>query len=144
VPENEHRYCLFCGDLNPISFGLKFMRQDNGGVYTVFHANENFQGYAGILHGGVVASLLDSAMTHCLFHKGVKAVTADLQIRYKHPIPCGEKVVVQAQLIECRPPLYHLNARIVLGSRTMAHSKARFMRMQDGRTVEKKREKENA
>jgi acyl-coenzyme A thioesterase PaaI-like protein len=110
-------------------------------VRAVFQTNEYLQGYPGILHGGVVASLLDAAMTHCLFHKGVKALTAELKIRYKHAIPSGEQVVVQAQLIKCRPPLYHLKARLLLGSRTMACSEARFMRMQDEETAEMKREK---
>lgn len=143
MPENEHRHCLLCGDLNPGSFGLKFTAHNDGGVRAVFHGHEGLQGYDGILHGGVIASLLDSAMTHCLFHKGVKAVTGDLTVRYKHSIPCCEKVDVQARLVECRPPLYRLKARLLLGSRTMAHGEARFMRVKEEKVVKQKREQMN-
>ncbi|VGO19952.1 PaaI family thioesterase [Pontiella sulfatireligans] len=132
MPENGHRHCLLCGDLNSGSFGLKFTPHDDGGVRAVFHGHEGLQGYDGILHGGVIASLLDSAMTHCLFKKGVKAVTADLNVRYKHSIPCGEQVDVQAWLVKCHPPLYCLKASLLLGGRTMAHGEARFMHMQEG------------
>lgn len=132
MPDTSHRNCLLCGDQNPKSFGLEFMSRENGSVHAVFQGHSELQGYDGILHGGIIACLLDSAMTNCLFLRGVKALTGDLKIRYKHAIPCGEKVDVQAQLVECRPPLYRLKARLLLAERTMAHGEARFMQMTNG------------
>jgi len=131
MPEKEHRHCLLCGDLNPGSFGLRFTPDEGGGVRAVFRGNDGLQGYPGILHGGIIASLLDSAMTHCLFQRGVQAVTADLNVRYKHAIPCGEKLDLKAWLVKGHPPLYRLKAKLLLGNRTMAHGEARFMRVRD-------------
>lgn len=116
-----------CGDRNPTSLGLRFSRQDEASVGGLFQSQEELQGYDGILHGGVIAALLDSAMTNCLFHAGVRAVTADLRVRYRHSIPAGEKVEVEARLIDSRPPLYRLRASIRMNGRTMAQGDARFM-----------------
>jgi len=127
VPKETHRNCLFCGDLNPYSFGLRFEPHAENGVKTTFRGHEELQGYDGILHGGIIASLLDSAMTNCLFEKGIRAVTADLQIRYKHPVPCDAEVEVQAILSETYAPVYRLKSRIVMNGKTVARGDARFM-----------------
>jgi uncharacterized protein (TIGR00369 family) len=127
MPENQHRNCIVCGDQNPASLGLHFSCRDGGGVSAHFQSREELQGYDGILHGGVIASLLDSAMTNCLFHEGVRAVTADLKIRYKHSIPVGEQVDVLANLIQSHPPLYRLESYILMNGITMARGEARFM-----------------
>ncbi len=132
MPENEHRNCLLCGDMHPSSFGLRFAPHDDGSVRAGFQSYDELQGYDGILHGGIIASLLDSAMINCLFQRGVRAMTADLKVRYKHSVPCNAKLVVLGQLVESRPPLYRLEARLMLGERTMARAEARFMQMTKG------------
>ncbi len=122
-----HRDCLFCGERNPRSLGLCFQAADNGGVQAMFTAPDELQGYAGILHGGIIASVLDAAMTHCLFFCGVQAVTGDLHVRYRHEVPCGVALCIQARVLSSRPPLYILRAELLLENRVMARAEARFM-----------------
>lgn len=127
--EETHRNCLLCGDKNPRSLGLKFEPHEEDGVKAIFRGHEELQGYDGILHGGIIASLLDSAMTNCLFEKGIRAVTGDLQIRYKHSIPCNAEIEIQARLAESYPPLHRLKSRIIMNDKAMAHGDARFMEL---------------
>jgi uncharacterized protein (TIGR00369 family) len=127
MPENEHRNCLLCGDLHPNSFGLRFTPNEDGTVHATFQSYEELQGYDGILHGGIIASLLDSAMTNCLFRQGIRAVTADLRILYKHSVPCGAKLDVKAWLDKSHPPLHCLSAELSHNNRIMAHGEAKFM-----------------
>ena len=134
--KNEHRNCLFCGDLHPHSFGLRFTSKEDGAVRATFQSYSELQGYNGIMHGGIIASLLDAAMTNCLFQQGVQAMTADLQIRYKHSVPCNAKLELQAQLIESRSRLYSLKAKLVQDGRVMVRAKARFMQIKNGETEE--------
>jgi hypothetical protein len=75
---SEHAQCLFCGKQNPIGFKLAFHARGDGSVHAVFPCERPLQSYPETLHGGVIAALLDSAMTNCLFSKGVIAVTAEL------------------------------------------------------------------
>lgn len=132
----EHRNCLFCGDLHPNSLGLRFLKQDDGSVRTHYTCSDIFQGYDGILHGGIIASLLDSAMTNCLFLTGVRAMTADLKVRYRHPVPTDAALEISAELTERCSPLYRLKAVLTHNKRIMASAEARFMESENEWSLE--------
>jgi acyl-coenzyme A thioesterase PaaI-like protein len=125
---NGHGRCLLCGSLNPWSFNLSFHAAEDGVVKTRFQAHALLQGYDKLLHGGVISSLLDAAMTHCLFHRGVQAVTGDLHVRFLQPVPCNASLEIRAWVLSSLPPLYHLGAEIVVDERVMAWAEAKFMR----------------
>lgn len=110
---------------------LSFQTTRDGGVETRIKTHTELQGYDGILHGGVIASLLDAAMTHCLFHNMVQAVTGDLRVRFVRPIPCDACLDIRAWLLSSLPPLYRLRAEISLDERVMAWAEAKFMRRND-------------
>ncbi|MEJ2744513.1 MAG: PaaI family thioesterase [bacterium] len=122
-----HTNCLMCGSRNPFSLGLRFHTREKGRVWARFKAKSRFQGYDGILHGGVISALLDAAMTHCLFQRGVKAVTGDMRVRFLKPISCGTELQVCAWPVSITPPLYRVAAELVLGLRVMAKAEAKFM-----------------
>lgn len=122
-----HPRCVLCGPHNPWSLGLEFQADPDGSVQTTFRGHERLQGYEGILHGGVIASLLDAAMTHCLFHHGVHAVTAALDIRFKEAVPLKVPLLVRAHPRSMRPSLFRLEAEIIWEDRVLASAEARFM-----------------
>lgn len=122
-----HSQCLLCGESNPLSLKLAFSLADDGSVTARFESQPGLQGYDGIQHGGVTASLLDAAMTHCLFHHGIKALTADLHIRYARAIACDASLNLWASIIASRPPLYRLRAEISQDGRLMAWGEAKFL-----------------
>ena len=122
-----HANCLLCGSKNPLSLGLSFHPGDDGDVNATFQAHPGLQGYPGILHGGVVSSLLDSAMTHCLFHQGIEAVTGDLHVRFVKAVPCDAPMELRARLLKASPPLYRLRGELVIDGQTMAWAEAKFM-----------------
>lgn len=90
-----------------------------------------FQGYRGILHGGIIASLLDASMTHCLFHHGIQAVTADLQIRFLKPVPCVAPLKLWARIVDSHPPLYKVVSELTHNKHLMATAQAKFMNTTD-------------
>jgi len=124
---NDHAHCLLCGGCNPLSLRLSFEDRGNT-VHATFQARPILQGYTGILHGGVVASLLDSAMTHCLFHHGVQGVTGDLHIRFVLPVRCDETIDVSAWILSATEPLYRLRAELHGRAGLMAWAEGKFMR----------------
>jgi uncharacterized protein (TIGR00369 family) len=125
---NGHSRCVLCGDLNPRSLKLSFQDAGDAGVKTRFTASHELQGYDGILHGGIVAGLLDAAMTNSLFREGVQAVTGDLHIRFIHPVSCGVPLEIRAWKVSSRPPFYRLKAEILRDGRVMARAEAKFLR----------------
>lgn len=129
-PDKSHAQCLLCGNENPWSLNLLFQAEADGVVTTRFKAHAGLQGYEGILHGGVIAALLDTAMTHCLLHHGVQAVTGDLRVRFIRPVSCTETLEIRSWVLASCPPLYHLKSEIIVAGLTMAWAKARFMQRQ--------------
>lgn len=125
---NGHGACLLCGDRNPWSLSLRFTLQDDGAVHTRLQSHRVFQGFDGIVHGGVLAALLDAAMTHCLFHNGVAGVTADLHVRFLHSVPLDETIDLRAWIRTSAPRLFCLRAELTYGQRIAAWAEAKFMR----------------
>jgi len=85
------------------------------------------QGYPGILHGGVSASLLDAAMTNYLFHRGIQAYTGDLHVRYLHPIPCPAQLEIKAWIVSEYASLYQLRSEISRNQQVMVRGEGKFV-----------------
>ena len=79
-------YCWICGEKNPGGLQLKFdLNKDEETIQTSFISPETYQGYDGIVHGGILSALLDEAMAKLAFELGYNAVTAMLNVRFKRP-----------------------------------------------------------
>ena len=124
--EKTHDNCLICSRTNPYSWKMKFTTNEDGKTYTKFQGDKTFQGYEGILHGGIITTLLDSTMAHCLFNKGIKAVTGDLRVRFLHPISCDSTITIQAQIIKNKKTIYILKAEAIYEKKVMAWAEAKF------------------
>lgn len=122
-----HGRCLVCGQHRPGSLKLSFTPREDGAVQTDFVAGLYLQGYDGLVHGGVIATLPDAAMTHCLFHRGITAVTADLHVRYVRPILCGSRLDIGAHIVKVSHPLYRLRAEIACNGQIGAWAEAKFL-----------------
>jgi uncharacterized protein (TIGR00369 family) len=88
--------CFGCGGANPRGMKLAFEQDDaRQRIVGRFQLGQEFQGGSGFLHGGIIALLLDEAMGKaCRFH-GEHAVTAELSVQYKRPIPADSEIVVE-------------------------------------------------
>jgi len=124
---SAHSGCLFCGKQNPIGFKLMFHARDDGSVHAVFPCERPLQSYPETLHGGVVSALLDSAMTNCLFSKGIVAVTAELTVRFLSPVRLDHPAEVTAAVTRVRGPLFYLQAELTQGATLTARAQATFM-----------------
>ena len=124
IPPKSHANCMVCGDPSPL--GLQFLASADG-VVAFCQARAQWQGYAGVLHGGMISTLLDAAMTHCLFGLGVEAMTADLQVRFLKPAPCTAEIEIRARLVSRRRQRFVLVAELRVRGEVFAHSEARFL-----------------
>ncbi len=125
--EGVHATCLLCGRSHPDGFHLDFVMREDGSVRADFACDERFAGYPGQIHGGVVASLLDSAMTNCLYLHGHTAVTAELTVRYHLGLIIGCPAEMIGRLDRIARLLYHASAELIQDGRRVASAKARFM-----------------
>ena len=125
--ELHHSTCPVCGNLNPKGLHAAFQVRPDGAVEAEVICGKDKEGYDGHLHGGIIASLLDGAMTNCLFSHGIPAVTGELVVRMVHPLRAGTKMVVCAWLERRLSPLYLMKAELRQGGYVAAKGKAKFM-----------------
>jgi acyl-coenzyme A thioesterase PaaI-like protein len=96
-------------------------------VEAAFDCDPRYQSYPDRLHGGVVALLLDAAMTHCLFGHGREGLTARLNIRFRGKVELGVVAVVRARLRRIAHGVHQLEARLLQGDVVRAEAEARFV-----------------
>ncbi len=126
---NYDHHCFGCGERNPAGLKLRFeYDRAEGKVSTTFLPTENYQGYPGIMHGGIIAAILDETMSQFLYWQGLAAVTARLEIRYRQSVPLGRPITVEARLIKRKSSLLDLEGRLLLDNgQVAAESFGRFM-----------------
>jgi acyl-coenzyme A thioesterase PaaI-like protein len=122
-----HPFCMVCSLSNPFGLGLKFNCEDDGSVTTTFLGHPALEGSPGLLHSGVIASLLDGAMTNCLFATGCSATTAESNVHYREPVQIGEEMHIRAWVERSLPPLHLLAAELKQGDCIKAAATAKFM-----------------
>ena len=79
---------------------------------TTFVASPIYQGYDGLVHGGIISTLLDEAMAKLVYELGYEAVTASLEIRFKQPARILEPLLVYGEIIQVDKRLIKARAQI--------------------------------
>ncbi|NOY88672.1 MAG: PaaI family thioesterase [FCB group bacterium] len=87
----KYSHCFICGDKNIHGVKAKFYF-DGHQVSTQIIASEDFEGYRGIFHGGIISSLLDEVMIKAILVQGKYAVTVELNIKFMKPVKTGDIV----------------------------------------------------
>ncbi len=90
----RYKDCFICGCDNKAGADVFFVKTEKG-VETRYTAQKKHNSYRGILHGGVIAALLDECIgwAVCIEEKTM-CVTAELNIRYKEALPVDTEVTV--------------------------------------------------
>lgn len=91
------RHCFICGLENPVGLKLRIYRTGPGEIETSYTAPEHFQGYPGVLHGGIVASILDEIAGRAQMGDPSEPrfmFTGKLEVRYRKNVPIGKPLKV--------------------------------------------------
>lgn len=126
-----HPHCVVCGAHNPRGLQVDFRPTADGGVEAHFDCAKVFEGYTRRIHGGVIAALLDGAMTNCLFAHGHVAVTAELTIRYRQPVMTDRRATVRAWIHESSHRLHRMRAELVQDGQVLVVGTAKFLEPAD-------------
>ena len=124
-------YCWICGEKNKGGLQLKFdLNKSTKSIQTNFISAETYQGYDGIVHGGILAALLDEAMAKLAFELGYNAVTAMLNVRFKTPAKVKEKLTIRGEIAQA-------NRRLVLAKATIHREDGTLIAEGDSKLVRK-------
>ena len=129
--KDSHRDCFACGGFNVHGLKLHFEVDDNGVAAADWQPSAAFLSYADRIHGGVIATLLDSSMVHALFAMSVTAVTAELTIRYLESVNVMGMVHVSGWVESKRHGIYLCRAEVHQGGVLAVRASAKFVAMPD-------------
>jgi acyl-coenzyme A thioesterase PaaI-like protein len=118
-----------CGSANEHGLRLVFSMADDGDVTASLDCHPTYQGFPGIVHGGVLAAMLDSAMSNCMFARKIDAVTAEMTVRYSQPVRIHGTAVVRARIDKSTSRLHFLSAEILQNGVVAAAATAKFMNL---------------
>ena len=117
--KDDNRLCFACGQDNPIGLKLNFQRDGDGVVQAQFTATELYQGWEGLVHGGIVICLLDEAMSYAALFDGMNCVTADIQAKLKSPAPINQPLLITASVTRKTRKLVRTRAMVSLNDGTV-------------------------
>ena len=87
-----------CGPSNKSGLNVRFRLDEEGACRAEWRSSDDYRGYEGVTHGGILFCLLDDVMANLLFLKGEVCYTAKADIRFKNPLGIGEKIQLRSQL----------------------------------------------
>jgi len=125
APDNP---CFGCGPRNPSGLHLHVEEQD-GVTFAAFTPGEWHQGWEGIIHGGILAALLDEVMAYCLYFVGVKGVTARMEIRFRAAVSKGDSLRIEAREARRAPRIVDIEGRILRDGKVVTEATGRFMKL---------------
>lgn len=111
-------YCFACGEANPVGLHLHF-HIANEKFITKKTIPREYQSYTGVVHGGIVTTMLDEAMGGYLYERGEKGVTARIDVRYRRPTPVGEELTITGWIESRRRNFVEMKATIALADGTI-------------------------
>ena len=96
------KHCFVCGVENQFGLHLNFYEMEPGFVKAEIIVPEQFQGYPGVVHGGIVAAMLDEVSGRSMIRGEPPRfmVTAKLNVRYRKPVPVGKKLLLEGRAKE--------------------------------------------
>ena len=93
-----------------MGFKLKFI-EDNGDTVSEASIPSQYQGFDGVVHGGIVATFLDEIMAQSVKKSGQKAMTGTLTVNYIKPCRTDEKIQILGRIVESMVELLKPRAR---------------------------------
>ncbi len=122
----SHNHCFTCGENNHAGLHLDFQLSP-GSTTCTWHPAPEFQSYAGRIHGGILTTLMDSAMVHALLTGGIQGVTATMDIRFRHPVTLGFPLVITGLHAESKRGIHYCSAEIRQNGETVVQASAKFL-----------------
>ena len=121
--------CIVCGKDNPIGLQVKFnIDPDNKRAEATVNIPEVFQGWQGIIHGGIISALLDEIGAQACMGSGLTVVTSELKIKYRAPVPTGATVYISGEVVGERRRIIDVASRLELNGQIMAEAEAVMFR----------------
>jgi uncharacterized protein (TIGR00369 family) len=126
IEENYDR-CFVCGQANPIGLKIDFSYDEEGAAYATLALDQVVEGYPGVVHGGILSTLLDEVMAKAVINSGKIAVTAKLSVSYRKALNSGQSVLIKGWITRAKSRTISTAASISDESGIYAEAEAVFV-----------------
>ena len=123
--------CIICSPDHPFGIHARFSHRDGTSLAKVT-LGDAWQGFTGMVQGGIITGLLDDAMWYASYgtHQ-VATVTAEITVRFIHPVRIDEPLEIKGQVVRYRSRLSDTSGELIQDGRLCAMATGRFMPMAD-------------
>jgi len=104
--------CYVCGSDNPQGLHVAFRADGPDACRAEYTARPEHCGWPGMIHGGLLFTLMDEAVAWALLYAGLHGVTARGQFRFAAPASVGMPLVVTARVASRRGKVVQARAEI--------------------------------
>ncbi len=126
----DNQRCYVCGKDNPAGLQVAFeIDKTSRTIIGRFTPRPEHEGWVGIVHGGIVATLLDEAMVKLAAHLGIPAVSAEITVKFKAPAAPGEELVVSGKIVKEANRLIETEATVMRGPVVIGEAKGKLLKV---------------
>jgi uncharacterized protein (TIGR00369 family) len=120
--------CFGCGKANPTGMQLDFLRAEDNSVVCFPTVPDTFEGPRGYVHGGIIATLLDEAMSKAVRASGFIAMTRHMEVDYLRPVPSAAPLRLEGRITRNEGRKHWTEAKIANAEgMVLAHGKGLFI-----------------
>jgi uncharacterized protein (TIGR00369 family) len=112
---NDYQGCYVCGTGNPAGLRLPFHKDEGGGSRAEYVARPEHAGWPGIIHGGLLFTLMDEAVAWACTYAGARCVTAKAEARFRTPAEVGTPLVITGRVTNATSRALRARAEIRSG-----------------------------
>ena len=122
--------CFVCGVDNPTGLKTRFdIDRETGSASAQLTLEPQFQGWKDVIHGGILATLLDEVAIYACRCRGEQFVTVEINVRFRKPVPVGSTIDLKGQIVENKRKLFLVQSSIEIDGALYAEATVRVMRL---------------
>ena len=125
-------HCFGCGSQNPQGLHLHFVLRDSDpdaiSATATIQLGAAFEGPPGYVHGGVIATMLDEAMSKLNRPLNLVAMTRNMEVDYLRPVRLGDTLTIVGHHVRRDgKKIFHSAEIIGSDGKVLARSKGLFI-----------------
>jgi uncharacterized protein (TIGR00369 family) len=122
--------CFGCGPANQSGLHLQFLLAEDNSVVCFAEVSDQFEGHPGFLHGGIIATLLDEAMSKAVRARNVSHMTRELKVDYLRPVPSKSPIRIEGRVTKHEGRKFWAEAAILDNHKIkLAHGSGLFIQV---------------
>ncbi len=123
--------CIVCGRDNPHGLRLtSYVNVDDDTVQTQFTPMKSHIGFQGIIHGGVLATVLDEIMVWAATWRGKRfCLAGEMTTRFRRPVGVGDETIAIARIVSMRGRLVTAESEIRRGDQIVVEATGKYFQI---------------